>query len=116
MNQIIRRLHHLKKGLQVEASYWEQLILRQAHNDKKWHKFITFKQNVNKLYNFEIDLLNFVKDFDIEEYIEPVHRQLESTERLQSTLEVLLQLHFAAVAHRNNEILRLLAIFSSIFM
>ena len=129
-HMFIEQFLQLKPALGLVMNRWQQTLLAQYHDSYNWHHFLQFKNTIDQLHGWAEDIEDALQDWrqynritkqtllsinvnDLEDHIQ---RAIKGTEKVNSSLETLIQLHFSAVSHRNNEILRVLAIFSAIFM
>lgn len=126
----IEQFLQLRPALGLVMNRWQQTLLAQYHDSYDWHNFLQFKNTIDQLHGWAEDIEDALQDWrqysrvtkhsllsinvnDLEDHIQ---RAIRATEKINGGLETLIQLHFSAVSHRNNEILRVLAIFSAIFM
>jgi magnesium/cobalt transport protein CorA len=130
LSAITDRFMDLREPLTLQLETWRNDLLDPKNPFNDW---MTLMNHRNKLRTFEIlcveqeeavtrwrDSTNVELDDHImvrfNDLLEHIHRVMRFASDQQNSVESLVQLHFSAVAHRTNEIMRVLTVISAIFL
>lgn len=129
-NLFIEQFLQLRPDLNKVTNHWQRMLLGQNRDNYDSTHFLQFKNTLDQLHGWAMDIEETLHDLrqynhatkqtmlnininDLEDHIQ---RMTKATERINNSLETLIHLHFASLSNRSNVILRLLAIFSAIFL
>lgn len=130
LNFLIDQLLMIKTPINKQFKEWQKLMLGEESNFHLWNELINYKNAIDSILSICEDVEDTLEEWrrytryqmeqqfiinlnDLDEHIE---RAMYYMEKLSSNIDTLIQLHFASLSHRNNEILRVLAIISAIFL
>ncbi len=130
LSAITDRFLGLREPLTLQLETWRNDLLDPRNPFDDW---MTLMNHRNKLRTFEIlceeqeeavvnwrDSTNVEMDDHItvryNDLVEHIHRVKRFASDQQNSVESLVQLHFSAVAHRTNEIMRVLTVISAVFL
>lgn len=130
LNAMVDRFLALREPLTREMEIWTERLIDPRHHTHKWYRVLDHRKQLRRLEilcdeqedaivtwrdstRHEIRESLFVRYTDLLEHIRRVGKFASSQ---QQEVEGLMQLHFSAVAHRTNEIMRLLTLLSAIFL
>jgi len=130
MSAMVDRFLAMREPLTQQLEEWQQHLLDPRHPFDDWMALMDYRGQLRSLSllcegqedailqwrentDAEIDDHLAVRFNDLNEHIRRVTRF--ATEQ-QSDVESLVQLHFSAVAHRTNDIVRVLTVLSAIFL
>jgi magnesium/cobalt transport protein CorA len=130
LSAITDRFMDLREPLTLQLESWRNDLLDPKNPFDDW---MTLMNHRNKLRTFEIlceeqeeaitrwrDSTNVELDDHImvryNDLLEHNHRVMRFASDQQNSVESLVQLHFSAVAHRTNEIVRVLTVISAVFL
>jgi len=130
LSAVTDRFMALREPLTLQLETWRNDLLDPKNPFNDW---MTLLNHRNKLRTFEIicqeqeqaitqwrDNTNVEMDDDISvrynDLLEHIHRVMKYAAEQQNSVESLVQLHFSAVAHRTNEIMRVLTVISAVFL
>ncbi len=135
MDFFVNRFLEVKQGLDIRLAAWQKKLL-QAKRSPDWTSLIDFKTDVRRLRmlceeqqdavnawraNLRLDIH---KDHHHDEQLltnlndvaEHSGRMVKLITQSQQELESLMQLHFTILSHRTNEIMRVVALVTGIFL
>ncbi len=127
---IVDNFLNLKQPLSEEYDQWQTLMIKEMRTMHDWEAFMGFKNKISQLeaiadaqqdvveqwredFGDEISENFDVKLKDLDNHI---LRIIYFTQQMKRELDALVQLHFTAIGHRTNEIVRVLTLVSVIFM
>lgn len=130
LSAIVDRFLELREPLSLQLEVWRRNLLDPKHPFNDW---MALMQQRDKLRTLELlcdeqeDALtlwrnNTVIEMDdhiavrYSDLLEHIRRVTKFASDQQNSIESLVQLHFSAVAHRTNEIMRVLTVVSAIFL
>lgn len=130
LHAVIEQFLSLRLLFQSHFKQWQRLMLNEDNNFKHWNALVNYKTAIGSITALCEDMQETLEEWrrytryhtvqpfminlnDLDEHVE---RAVCNTEKLTHNLDTLIQLHFSALSHRNNEILRMLAIISAIFL
>jgi magnesium transporter len=130
LSAIVDRFLELREPLSLQLEDWRRNLLNPRHPFDDW---MALMQQRDKLRTLELlcdeqeDALalwrnNTVIEMDdhisvrYSDLLEHIRRVTKFAADQQNSIESLVQLHFSAVAHRTNEIMRVLTVVSAIFL
>lgn len=130
LHTVIEQTLTLRNPLTMQVNEWQHLMLEHATQFTAWNEFMLFKSTMDQLTVWCEDQEDVIEDWqqyslhtphqqlsinlnDLEDHVE---RCIRFTQKLSSNLDTLIQLHYSALSHRNNEVLRVLAIISCVFL
>ncbi len=130
LNAMVDRFLALREPLARQMEYWTDRLLDPRKHINKWHRVMGHRAQLRRLEilcdeqedalttwrdstRVDLDEALLVRYTDLLEHIRRVGK-FAVTE--QHEVEGLMQLHFAAVSHRTNEIMRVLTVLSAIFL
>jgi magnesium transporter len=130
LNAIVDRFLELREPLSLQLEDWRRNLLDPRHPFNDW---MALMQQRDKLRTLELlceeqeDALTLWRSntsVELDDHIavrysdllEHIRRVTKFSADQQNAIESLVQLHFSAVAHRTNEIMRLLTVVSAIFL
>lgn len=129
-HMFIEQFLQLRTNLGLIMNKWQQTLLARYHDNYDWNNFLQFKNIIDQLHGWAEDIEDVLQDWrqynrntkhavlsiDVNDLEDHIQRAVKTTEKINTGLDTLIQLHFSSVSHHNNEVLRLLAIFSALFM
>ena len=130
LNNMVDRFLSMRETLGSQLSNYREELLDPDNPFEDWRQLLNFQK---KIFNLEMicdaqsDAVTMWKDntdFEIDDQLSVrfmdllnhIRRVSEFSENQQSEIDSLVQLHFSAVAHRTNEIVRVLTLISAIFL
>lgn len=130
MNNMVDRFLSMRETLGSQLSNYREELLDPDNPFDDWRALLNFQK---KIFNLELisdaqsdaltmwkDSTDFVMDDQLMvrfmDLLNHIHRVSEFSENQQSEVDSLVQLHFSAVAHRTNEIVKVLTLISAIFL
>lgn len=131
LNMVIEQTLLLRNPLMLQISEWQKLLLEKTTTFNSWNEFMAFKSSIEQLIIWCEDQEDTVNDWEqYAQYEQPqqqfninlndlsdhIERCIRYAQKLSTNLDTLMQLHFSALSHRNNEVLRVLAIISCLFL
>lgn len=130
LNAMIDRYLAMREPLEDRLDRWETSLLDPDDPFDDWMTLIRHRnefRRLERLCNEQVDALTDwregnVVDIDdslsvrVNDVVEHTERVLNQSRHLQAQLEALVQIHFAATAHRTNEIMRVLTIVAAVFL
>ncbi|NNM59725.1 MAG: magnesium transporter CorA family protein [Legionellales bacterium] len=120
----------LRNPLTVQINEWQHLMLEQATQFTAWNEFMLFKSTMDQLTVWCEEQEDVIEDWqqyahhtpqqqltiNLNDLGDHIERCIRFTQKLASNLDTLIQLHYSVLSHRNNEVLRVLAIISCVFL
>lgn len=131
LNTMVDRFLALREPLSRQLEFWTTRLLDPRHRQHdRWHKVLRLRGEARRLEilcDEQEDALVSWRDSTRREIsenlnvrftdlLEHIRRVGKFADAQQHEVEGLLQLHFAAVSHRTNEIMRVLTVLSAIFL
>lgn len=127
---MVDRFLALREPLLEQYDIWRDQLLNPKHPFEDWMSVMNYTSDLRKLERLcdeQITALqawheDTVIDFDdhltvrFNDLVEHVQRVIKFAIDQKHEAEALVQMHFSAVAHRTNEIMRVLTVFSAIFL
>ena len=109
---------------------WQRLMLDENSSFKLWNELINYKSEIEAIADLCEDIEDMLEDWrrytryqmeqefiiNLNDLDNHNQRAIHIIEKLGNNIDTLIQLHFSALSHRNNQILRVLAIISAIFL
>ncbi|HEY0879200.1 MAG TPA: magnesium transporter CorA family protein, partial [Zeimonas sp.] len=135
LNAMVDRYLELRQPLAAQFDRWQRQLLdtRRAFND--WYSLLEARREARRLEDLceeQLDALQEWRDERLErddgaglsdvllvrtsDVVGHIHRVRSHAQRLESSLENAVQLHFSATAYRTNEIVRALTAITAVFM
>ncbi len=130
LHSVIEQSLALRNPFSQQLSEWQQLMLDQSSRFQAWNEFMAFKSVVEQLAGLCEDQEDAIEDWqqysrhiqqqqfniNLNDLSDHVERSIRNIQKISDGLDMLIQLHFSAMSHRNNEVLRVLAIISCVFL
>lgn len=134
LNGMVDRYLELRQPLTDKLDRWQRELLDPRRPFSDWSVLLDARIEIRKLENLceeQHDALQELRDSYLEstpqprqsdaylvriaDVIEHVRRVHTHAQRLENSLETAVQLHFAATAHRTNQVVRLLTVITAVF-
>lgn len=130
LNSIIDNFLALRNPLAAQLSHWQKKLLNENRKVIDWAALLKYKTNIQTLYmlcedlsdaiskwheNIEADLTPSLK-IRLDDLINHLSRVFTATKTIENELESLMDLHYAVISKRTNEIMRVLTVISAIFL
>ena len=126
----IEQLLALRNPLTSQVAEWQHLLLEHANRFTAWNEFMLFKSTIDQLTVWCEEQEDAIEDWqqysrhtpqqqltiNLNDLGDHIERCIRYTQKLSANLDTLIQLHYSALSHRNNEVLRVLAIISCVFL
>lgn len=130
MTIMVDRFLALREPLSERFDVWRNSLLDPKHPSQDWMSVMNYttdlrilerlcEEQINALEAWQEDTFTEFDDHIAVRYhdlVEHVQRVLKFSVAQKHEAEALVQLHFSAVAHRTNEIMRVLTLLSAIFL
>lgn len=130
LTAMVDRFMALREPLMEKLDYWRDALIDPKNPFDDWMLVLGHRNHLHKLESLceeqEIALLSWQEETKAEmddhlavrlaDLLEHIQRVKRFAVDQQSQVEALVQLHFSAVAHRTNEIMRVLTILSAVFL
>ncbi len=130
LSTMVDRFLSLRDPLSAQLDEWRRNLLDPDHPFNDWMALMEYRSQLRTLgllCEGQEDAVGAWRDFtdtEIDDHLavryndlmEHIRRVRKFAEDQQSEVESLVQLHFSAVAHRTNEIMRVLTVVSAIFL
>jgi magnesium/cobalt transport protein CorA len=130
LNALVDRFLELREPLSLQLETWRRHLLDPSHPCDDWMTLMEHRYQLRTLELLceeqEDAVIQWRDNTDIEmddhlkvrynDLLEHIRRVTRFAAEQQNSIESLVQLHFSAVAHRTNEIVRVLTIVSAIFL
>lgn len=134
LNSMVDRYLDLRQPMTERLDRWQRELLdpRRPFND--WGALLDARIEIRKLENLceeQLDALQELRDSYLEttpepqqsdaylvriaDVIEHIKRVLSHAQRLESSIETAVQLHFSANSHRTNQVVRTLTVITAVF-
>ena len=130
VNRLIDQFLTVRFLIGERQTYWQHKLLDKDRTFQNWESLYAYRSHLNQLnflcevqqdaieqwaQNMDEELFSrlAVRINDLKNHLS---RVLHFTKKAEDEIHMLTQLHYAIVSHRTNEIIRILAIISSIFM
>jgi magnesium/cobalt transport protein CorA len=130
MNAMVDRFLAMREPLSIQLERWRKDLLDPHHLQRDWMALMDYQIQLRRLSllcegqedaiqqwreetGVEIDEHMSIRFNDLNEHI---GRVMRFASEQQQDIEALVQLHFSAVAHRTNDIVRVLTVVSVIFL
>jgi len=130
LNFLLDQFLLIRTPASKQFKFWQKLMLEDPSNFNLWNELINYKSGIENIDAFCEDIDDTFEEWrrytryqleqqfiinlnDLDEHNE---RAMTVIEKLSANIDSLIQLHFSALSNRNNEILRVLAIISAIFL
>ncbi len=134
LNAMVDRYLDLRQPLTDKLDRWQRELLDPRRPFSDWTALLDARIEIRKLEHLceeQHDALQEMRDGYLESTPQPQHsdaylvriadvidhvrRVRTHAERLENSIETAVQLHFAATAHRTNQVVRLLAVIAAVF-
>jgi magnesium/cobalt transport protein CorA len=130
LNSIVDNFLALRAPLTEQFTRWQNKLLDEKGHFKSWRGLLKYKANIRYLYmlgeeqedalgkwrqNMEVDLSKNLS-VRLNDLMNHVQRVLHYTQALENELDSLMQLHYAAISQRTNNVVRVLTVISAIFL
>ncbi|QRX84488.1 magnesium transporter CorA family protein [Glaciimonas sp. PAMC28666] len=141
LNAMVDKYLELRQPLTNQLDRWQRALLDPARPFKDWLTLLDARIELRKLeslceeqHDAMQELRDYFVDMDddgdgitisrtrdlllvrIHDVMEHINRVLNHASRLESSIESAVQIHFSAVAHRTNEVMRTLTVITALFM
>lgn len=130
LHTTIEQTLSLRNPLTMQVAEWQRLLLEKESTFIAWNEFMSFKSAIDQLAIWAEDQEDVIEDWqqfaspeqqqqfniNLNDLTDHIERCLRFVQKLSNNLDMLLQLHYSALSHRNNEVLRVLAIISCVFL
>jgi len=129
LNAIIDRFLELRDPLARQMETWQDTLLDPMHPFDDWLELMRHKKDLRRLENLSEEQLDALRQWKeaagelddslavrFTDLAEHVHRVMSHAVHLQSEIDSLVQIHFAAVSHRTNEVMRVLTVLTAVFL
>jgi len=126
----VDRFLELREPITMQLEHWRHNLLNPKHPFNEWMSLMVKRDQLRTLellceeQEDAVTLWRDNTDIELEDHIAVRYRDLvdhirrvtKFASHQQSAIESLVQLHFSAVAHRTNEVVRVLTVISAIFL
>ncbi len=135
LNAMVDRYLELRQPLAAQFDAWQRQLLDTRRRFNDWYSLLEARREAHRLEELceeQLDALQEWRDERLErsdgaglsdallvrtsDVVEHVHRVRSHAQRLETSLENAVQLHFSATAYRTNEIVRALTAITAVFM
>lgn len=138
LNAMVDQYLELRQPLGAQLDRWQRALLNPQRAFDDWMSLLDARNELLKLERMceeQHDAIQELRDHFVDSYedrpngrakdlllvrvndvMEHISRVLDHARRLESSLESAVQIHFASVAHRTNETMRVLTIITALFM
>ncbi|MDP5007460.1 MAG: magnesium transporter CorA family protein [Glaciimonas sp.] len=140
LNAMVDKYLELRQPLTSQLDKWQRALLDPARPFKDWLALLDARIELRKLESLceeQHDAIQELRDYFVDmtdddgitlsrtkdlllvrihDVMEHVTRVLNHASRLESSIESAVQIHFSAVAHRTNDIMRVLTVITALFM
>lgn len=140
LNLMVDQYLDLRQPLTNQLDRWQRALLDPRKPFNNWVALLDSRVELRKLEHLceeQYDAIQELRDHFVDTYdakagelsrakdlllvrtndvMEHINRVLNHTRRLEASLESSVQIHFAAVAHKTSEIMRLLTVITALFM
>ena len=134
VNGMVDRYLELRQPLTDRLDRWQRELLDRRRPFEDWPALLEARIELRRLQNLceeQRDAVQELRDEYLEsmpegqlsdahlvriaDVIEHIERVLSHADRLESSVESAVQLHFSAMAHRTNQIMRILTVITAVF-
>ncbi|WP_395825986.1 magnesium transporter CorA family protein [Collimonas sp.] len=138
INAMVDQYLDLRQPLTTQLDRWQRALLDPRRPFKDWMALLDARIELRKLVNLceeQHDAMQELRDYFVDlnegieisrasdlllvrinDVMEHITRVLNHARRLESSIESAVQIHFSAVAHRTNEVMRTLTVITALFM
>lgn len=138
INAMVDQYLDLRQPLTTQLDRWQRALLDPRRPFKDWMALLDARIELRKLENLceeQHDAMQELRDYFVDlnegieisrasdlllvrinDVMEHITRVLNHARRLESSIESAVQIHFSAVAHRTNEVMRTLTVITALFM
>lgn len=137
VNFLVDRFLDIKQNLDTRLTLWQKKLLQIKSQSVDWNALLAFKTDLRRvkvLCEEQVDVLNGWRSnmrlnshhidpkvqeqliVNLNDVVDHANRGLKLATQLQQEFESLMQLHFTILSHRTNEIMRILALVTCIFL
>jgi Mg2+ and Co2+ transporter CorA len=134
---LVDRYLDVKQGFDTRLSAWQKKLLQVKSVKVDWDALLAFKTDVRRIKTLceeQVDILNSWRTYmrlnthhvdarlqqqlviNLNDVVDHANRAVKLATQLQQEVESLMQLHFTILSHRTNEIMRVLAVVTCIFL
>ncbi len=134
LNMMVDRYLELRQPFTERLERWQRELLDPRRPFSDWQVLLDARIEIRRLENLceeQLDALQELRDAYLDDTPEPqqsdaylvrvadviehIKRVLTHAQRLENTIETAVQLHFSAMTHRTNLIVRLLTVITAVF-
>ncbi|MGS0741886.1 magnesium transporter CorA family protein [Glaciimonas sp. GG7] len=141
LNAMVDKYLELRQPLTSQLDRWQRALLDPARPFKDWMSLLDARIELRKLESLceeQHDAIQELRDYFVDmhsnddgatmsrardlllvrinDVMEHITRVLNHANRLESSIESAVQIHFSAVSHRTNEVMRTLTVITALFM
>jgi len=138
LNAMVDQYLALRQPLTGQIDRWQRALLNPSSAFKDWNALLDARIELRKLDHLcegQRDAMQELRDYMVDtmdgsqngrikdqmlvrvnDVMEHITRVLNHAQRLESTIESAVQIHFSAMAHRTSEIMRTLTVITALFM
>jgi len=138
LNAMVDQYLALRQPLTAQIDRWQRALLSPRHPFNDWTALLDARIELRKLDHLcegQRDAMQELRDYLVDtidesrngrtkdlmlvrvnDVMEHITRVLNHAQRLESTIESAVQIHFSAMAHRTSEIMRTLTVITALFM
>ncbi|KAF3998744.1 magnesium transporter CorA family protein [Glaciimonas immobilis] len=141
LNAMVDKYLELRQPLTNQLDRWQRALLDPGRPFKDWLTLLDARIELRKLESLceeQHDAIQELRDYFVDmdddgdgatisrtrdlllvrvnDIMEHINRVLNHARRLESSIESAVQIHFSAVAHRTNEVMRTLTVITALFM
>ncbi|WP_151449214.1 magnesium transporter CorA family protein [Lacisediminimonas profundi] len=138
LNAMVDQYLDLRQPLSNQIDRWQRTLLNPRRQFNNWMSLLDARVELRRLEHLceeQHDALQELRDHFVDnlselpqghgsdlllvrinDLMEHVTRVLNHARRLESSIETAVQIHFAAMAHRTSEIMRMLTVITALFM
>jgi magnesium transporter len=136
LNAMVDQYLDLRQPLTSQIDRWQRALLDPRHPFNDWIALLDARIELRKLDHLcegQRDAMQELRDYIVDtqdgssrgtdltlvrvnDVMEHITRVLNHAQRLESTIESAVQIHFSAMAHRTSEIMRTLTVITALFM
>ena len=130
LNNCVDQFLLLRNPINEEYEHWENILMQATKPPSGWSAFLDFRSFVRQLSMLseeQEDAVNSWKNnlnespseymlVKLRDLTDHIRRVQKHTQRLESDISSLVELHYFVLEHRTNEIVRVLTVISCIFM
>jgi magnesium/cobalt transport protein CorA len=130
LSAMVDRFMALREPLAERLEEWQEALLDPSNPFEDWMSLMRHRNRLRRLERMcdeQADALSAWRDdtgqeldgpltVRVNDLMEHIRRVLTHAQHLEAQLESLVQIHFAAVAHRTNDIMRVLTVLAAVFL